>query len=638
MPPGETTEEHRKLQQEEAATVELDKANHTPGGGLFRGRFRCFARAPRRTAPVIRDVQDGVNRCPHCMWELEEGECRSCGYTHVTDDMGFLSDSRSSSLSEIYAQQTMENQRLLAERRRLLRLEDRGSDIDYFSDTDISFTDHADRIYGGIDVDELAEMGSIPRRGRNRRRILAETDEEHSSADDEDAGSLDGFVVNDVEEPPDWPDTEPSVPDGWGSEHGLSPRIRSPQLGSPSTHYDTEEISAMDEGAGTYLSEDDGFTRESSLSRFGIGNDRLRPTHLGRNRAREGRARARSTSENSRLNQSDQGLASAVHMGIQDESEDVSDATPIVRTRRRARIQRLSSSSASDSGRLGRVGPRRPFLYRRYSNSPSTPHPNPASNERGSGSSNGTSRGVPIEIESDSDSPIPPRRSRAWRTANPEFSDDNQVSAAGNMVDWAPTPHSSSGTATVGRQSPARNTAMTPDFPPPSTTSNPVSPILIGSSPINVADLMRTGSPYTRRNESSATPPMSPNRFAARYVRVPPPASTDRYMAAPQTNSPRPRRRIYRIPSRSPRQPSTNPSGNTLPSGNSNPASRPMPINEVLSGAEQRQQQAASGEAARKAARKAEKKRLKRERRQREQNRSAANTPHAAGGVFDRRW
>ena len=65
------------MQQEEAEVVELDKANHTAGGlGLFKGRFGYFARPDRRTAPIIRDTQDGVDRCPNCAWELEEGYCK----------------------------------------------------------------------------------------------------------------------------------------------------------------------------------------------------------------------------------------------------------------------------------------------------------------------------------------------------------------------------------------------------------------------------------------------------------------------------------------------------------------------------------------------------------------------------------
>lgn len=648
VPAGETTEEHRRLQQEEAETVELDKTSLAAGGGgLFRGRFRYFAPAPRRTMPVIRDIQDGVDRCPQCTWELEDGECGSCGYTvfaDFRDDTGSLSDSVSSSLSEIYAQQELEDRQFL-ERQGLSGLEDGGSEFDYFSDTDVSFADHINRPYGGIDIEELASMGRIAARGRNRRRVLTETDLDRSSADDEDAGSLDGFVVNDGEDLPNSPGGQTSIPDDWSPARGSSPRIRSSHIGSPSTHYDTEEITGIEEDSGTTRSDYEDFPNDIAVDQNSLGNGQIRGTRLGRIQRRAGqrRARVRPMSENSGLNDSDQVPAFAVRGSTQDESEDGSDPTPVVRSRRRARFQRLSSSSGSDSGRSGMPTFRGPSLSRRNQqhNNNSTLargfsplHPNPGSHQRGSGSSNGTSRGVPIEIESDSDSPVPPRRSRARRTANPDLSDEDQVSTAGDAYGWTQSPQSSSGTATVGRQSPAHNTAMTPVLHQPGPTSNSISPILIGSSPTRTEDLLQTSGLNTRRNEISRSPLVLQN--GTRYVRVAPRASTDRDIAHPPRQSPRSRQRTHRITSRSPRHPSTNPSGSMLSPGSSNPVSRQQPTNEALSGSEQRRQRAASNEAVRKAARKAEKKRLKRERRQREQNQAA--TANVAGEAFGRRW
>lgn len=78
IPPGETTEEHRVLQQEEASLVDKDKATGaSTGKSLFGARFQDSG--PRHV-PVIRDVEDGVDRCPRCTWELEDGWCESCGY------------------------------------------------------------------------------------------------------------------------------------------------------------------------------------------------------------------------------------------------------------------------------------------------------------------------------------------------------------------------------------------------------------------------------------------------------------------------------------------------------------------------------------------------------------------------------
>jgi hypothetical protein len=77
---GETTMEHTKNRQEEAEKLEGDKSNNHPTkGGLFGGLFR--PKAPP-LKPVI-DIDDGVMRCPHCSWELEDGEdCAGCGYRY----------------------------------------------------------------------------------------------------------------------------------------------------------------------------------------------------------------------------------------------------------------------------------------------------------------------------------------------------------------------------------------------------------------------------------------------------------------------------------------------------------------------------------------------------------------------------
>ena len=75
MPDGETPEEHLQLRQEESAHVDRDKTNTSAAtGGLFRGWFDRTERAFR----PIRDVEDGVERCPMCGWELEDSCCDQC--------------------------------------------------------------------------------------------------------------------------------------------------------------------------------------------------------------------------------------------------------------------------------------------------------------------------------------------------------------------------------------------------------------------------------------------------------------------------------------------------------------------------------------------------------------------------------
>lgn len=76
LPDGETTEQHAQWAKEEAEIVQKDKADANPrNGGLFKG---CF-RHGRLRLQAIHDPGDGVDRCPECHWELEDGVCNSCG-------------------------------------------------------------------------------------------------------------------------------------------------------------------------------------------------------------------------------------------------------------------------------------------------------------------------------------------------------------------------------------------------------------------------------------------------------------------------------------------------------------------------------------------------------------------------------
>ncbi|KAL4944913.1 hypothetical protein BDV06DRAFT_186106 [Aspergillus oleicola] len=82
---GETTDQHVAHQSEEAGRIETDKRNTNPNdGGLFKGIFSKARHHP--SAPII-DLEDGVVRCPHCSWELEEAGCVNCGYRHDDDSM-----------------------------------------------------------------------------------------------------------------------------------------------------------------------------------------------------------------------------------------------------------------------------------------------------------------------------------------------------------------------------------------------------------------------------------------------------------------------------------------------------------------------------------------------------------------------
>ena len=91
LPPGETLEDHRKWQKDETDAVQLDKDNNDARtGGLFKGCFKAnqlHARGP--SLQIVRDQEDGVDRCPICTWELEDGGCTQCGL--IFDETGEVS-------------------------------------------------------------------------------------------------------------------------------------------------------------------------------------------------------------------------------------------------------------------------------------------------------------------------------------------------------------------------------------------------------------------------------------------------------------------------------------------------------------------------------------------------------------------
>jgi len=90
--PGDTLQkQHQQRQKDEADAVQADKDNKDARtGGLFKGCFRPHphhARGP--SLQVVRDQEDGVDRCPVCTWELEDGGCTQCGL--IFDETGEVS-------------------------------------------------------------------------------------------------------------------------------------------------------------------------------------------------------------------------------------------------------------------------------------------------------------------------------------------------------------------------------------------------------------------------------------------------------------------------------------------------------------------------------------------------------------------
>ena len=189
MPVGETTQDHKKWQEEEAALIEKDRATTGRKGGLFRG---CFRSSRRRRAAVIRDDEDGVDRCPECAWELEDGQCQSCGYP-AREDMSSVGDYEDHARWDgmFYDRDGASMEDLL---------EAFGEDAPNFA-----FSEH------GYTSEDVSSEGTVPQiRRRNGRndvqpdRLQVHSDESDSHTDHVDgdseyeaAGSLDGFVVED---------------------------------------------------------------------------------------------------------------------------------------------------------------------------------------------------------------------------------------------------------------------------------------------------------------------------------------------------------------------------------------------------------------------------------------------------------
>ena len=82
LPEDETVAGHAKDRNEEVELMTKDKNE----AGLFMGIFR----RPQFTNFVpgpIHDFEDGVERCPICAWEVEDGRCSGCGMTLGDSDM-----------------------------------------------------------------------------------------------------------------------------------------------------------------------------------------------------------------------------------------------------------------------------------------------------------------------------------------------------------------------------------------------------------------------------------------------------------------------------------------------------------------------------------------------------------------------
>lgn len=96
LPDGETLEQHAQWKKEETDIVNRDKSDADPQtGGLFKG---CFS--GRARLQPIHDPLDGVDRCPQCNWEVEDGMCAHCGFHFDDLSVDYDSDELTDSMDE----------------------------------------------------------------------------------------------------------------------------------------------------------------------------------------------------------------------------------------------------------------------------------------------------------------------------------------------------------------------------------------------------------------------------------------------------------------------------------------------------------------------------------------------------------
>jgi hypothetical protein len=181
LPDGETTEEHHGFVKEEADLVAKDKANADPRtGGLFRG---CFKRGYHGYIGPIHDAGDGVDRCPNCNWELEEGFCNTCGeMIDPHEHLGFsdYDDESEDTEDELDHELDLEDAAAVF-----------GADgqDDYLEHEDPLPDEHRRWLAGERRVIDLHDVPLV--------QLRSSDDEDESEADDEGEGNLTGFVVDD---------------------------------------------------------------------------------------------------------------------------------------------------------------------------------------------------------------------------------------------------------------------------------------------------------------------------------------------------------------------------------------------------------------------------------------------------------
>lgn len=447
IPPGETTEEHRALQQEEASLVDKDKATGaSTGKSLFGVRFQDSG---LRHVPAIRDVEDGVDRCPRCTWELEDGWCEGCGYG-VAD--GYSEPSMSDSDRSYYTND-------LGDEPADLHMMGGGSNLyaadEFFDERSVSVdergasadSDEDPRNYEGRDTHLYQAFARA--RDRVRNPTAAAQNSEHPQRRGSHGVSS---IVDHDEDDQSYPDTELYSSDGTAGS--LNDFIaddageRSPLAGSPrSSLYGTESINGIEEAMG-YSSD-----YEGGFSPYGSDHE----GHI------EGEGSTDNVQNDSDTDSEPNSMAqpSLVDAPIAESDEDA-EILAVVRARRNDR--HLNSNNNTSRSLRQDVPQNRGSTYI------------------------GRSKQAPIEIGSDSDIPMPIPRSRRYRPiVDPESSGDD-----------AATRHSreSASSGTVRRRSPSVSSSDVSTTQSTGDVRKQSSRIILNSSPIR--DSSSEGNPTAR--------------------------------------------------------------------------------------------------------------------------------------------
>ena len=374
MPVGETPEEHKQWQDEEAALVERDRSSRV---GLFRGCFRMLTRRPITLATPIRDDEDNVDRCPRCTWELEDGQCGSCGY-HVED-----AGSSGSEGPEYYHPDEVYDMEHAVNMDDALLEAFEEANADEFWEQHDSDDDYPPPSY----IRRSASRNVHPRLPSNDYDSLPDTDD--GSGDDEDVDSINSFVVADEEQPS-------TASSNRSASHSTTSSLRS-------LNWETEDRTAV---GGIQESDDDHDSQQNSEASEHEASSPVSLYDHG--------------------DESDEGPVPPSRRQVfrfsSDSDESAStEFSQVVATILQDRARRRRSPGAA----RGVARHQRDIPHR----------------ARESEHSNGTPR--TIEMESDSEPPMPNQRRRRNRAIHTRLSSDDDTNA-----------EASSGTATVGRQSP----------------------------------------------------------------------------------------------------------------------------------------------------------------------------------------